>query len=66
MSQPTPWYHVPLLWFALVLLLAIIAACIHMVLFSIQHQDPALPEDNATAILGMPVATQAEAIRPDE
>lgn len=37
------WYRQPILWLALVLMLAIIAGCISMIVLGVRHADEAVP-----------------------
>lgn len=38
-SRPPPWYRVPFVWFVIVLLLATLAAAIHLIVISIEAED---------------------------
>lgn len=65
-----PWYRVPLVWFAIVLMGAILAGCIHFIVLSIDHADPAV--STGETVMRMPTSaapapaqsTRSEPARP--
>jgi hypothetical protein len=69
-TVPTPWYRVPLLWFAIVLFIVILAACVHLILISSDGGHALGPDGASQSFRGVPLvrdgATPDDATPPAE
>lgn len=59
----TAWYRVPLVWFVLLLLVAILGACIHLVVLSSRHVDPEIP--HGERVFRIPASAAVPGAPPD-
>jgi hypothetical protein len=57
------WYRVPLVWFALLLFVGILGACIHLVVLSSRHVDAEIP--HGERVFRVPAAAVAPEPPPD-
>lgn len=55
-SKPPPWYRVPFVWFVIGLLLATLAAAVHMIVISLDADDPSVLESEHERVFKVPVA----------
>lgn len=54
-TVPTPWYRVPLLWFAIALFIAMLAACVHLILISSDGGHTPSPDSASQSFRGVPL-----------
>lgn len=52
------WYRVPFVWFAIALFLAILAACVHLIVISIEADDPSVLEREHERVFRVPAAAE--------
>ena len=57
------WYQQPVAWLGVLILVATMAACIHLILFAAAHEDPPLPGAGEEANFRIP-ATRTPAATP--
>lgn len=64
-NKSSPWYRVPFVWFAIALLLAIVAAAIHLIVISLDGYEPAELEPQHERMFKVPSAPQPARELPD-
>ncbi len=52
-----PWYRVPFVWFLIGLGLATLLACVHLIVLSVQADDPSVLDPQHQQVFKVPVAT---------
>ena len=65
-SKPPPWYRVPFVWFVIGLLLATLAAAAHMIVISLDADDPSVLESGHERVFKVPVAPPKPAENPSD
>lgn len=58
------WYRQPIAWLAVAILAVTLAGCIHLILFALAHEDPALVVNDQETSFRIP-ATRQPAQAPD-
>lgn len=55
-GAPPPWYRLPFVWFVIALFVAILAAAVHLVVVSIEMDDPSVLEPGHERAFKIPVS----------
>lgn len=55
--RPPPWYRVPFVWFVIALFVAMLAAAIHLIIVSVQADDPSVLDPKHEQVFKVPVST---------
>ena len=55
------WYRQPVAWLGVAILAGSLAACIHLIVFALAHQDPPLPSVDQGTSFRIPATRQPAA-----
>ena len=63
-SPPPRWYRVPFVWFVIMLLMATLAAAVHLIVVSFEVEDTSVLDPSHERAFKVPAAPRPDASRP--